>query len=124
MSGSDGLGFLGILKKSSQLRFQFRQGVLIFGARRGEASWDLRDAPWVVGLDGTVSIVKIVCLSLSCRKPKSQEGNKSFVPEPRESSVFRVFRIPMRMNILCIMYLSHIRRLWLCHIKSMILNCI
>ena len=40
-----------------------------------------------------------VCLSLSislslssCRKPKSQEGNKSFVPEPRESSVFWVFR--------------------------------
>ena len=38
----------------------------------------------------TVSIVKIVCHSLSsCRKPKSQEDNKSFVPEPRESSVFR-----------------------------------
>ena len=32
------------------------------------------------------------CVSLSsCRKPKSQEGNKSFVPEPREPSVFRVF---------------------------------
>ena len=30
------------------------------------------------------------CVSLSsCRKPKSQEGNKSFVPEPRESSVFQ-----------------------------------
>ena len=50
----------------------------------------------------TVNIVKIVSLSLSlCRKPESQEGNKSFVPEKRESSVFRVFRIPMHMNILC-----------------------
>ena len=39
----------------------------------------------------TVSIVKIVSLSPMCRKPKRQEGNKSFVPEPRESSVFRVF---------------------------------
>ena len=39
-----------------------------------------------VGSDGTVSIEKL-CLSLSsCRKPKSQEGNKSFVPEQRESS--------------------------------------
>ena len=40
----------------------------------------LRDALHVVGSDGTVSVVKIVSLS-SCRKPKSQEGNKSFVPE-------------------------------------------
>ena len=39
----------------------------------------------------TVSIVKIVSLSPRCEKPKSQEGNKSLVPEPRELSVFRVF---------------------------------
>ena len=40
------------------------------------------------------------CVSLSERwKPKSQGGNKSFVPEQRKSSVFRVFRIPMHMNI-------------------------
>ena len=26
------------------------------------------------------------------KKPKSQEGNKSFVPEQRKSSVFHVFR--------------------------------
>ena len=61
---------------------------------------------WVSGLRAdagrTVSIVKIVCVSLSlslssCRKPKSQEGNNSFVPEPRESSVFR--RIPMQVNV-------------------------
>ena len=51
----------------------------------------LRDAPRVVGSDGTVSIVKIVCLSLSsCWKHKSQEDNKSFVPAQRKSSVFRV----------------------------------
>ena len=33
-------------------------------------------------------------MSLSPRveKPKLKEGNKSFVPEPRESSVFRIFR--------------------------------
>ena len=42
------------------------------------------------------------CVSLSsCWKTKSQEGNKSFVPElPRVVSVSSVFRIPMHMNIL------------------------
>ena len=42
------------------------------------------------------------CVSLpSCWKPKSQEGNKSFVPELlRVVSVLSVFRIPMHMNIL------------------------
>ena len=41
----------------------------------------------------TVSIEKFsLSLSLSlCRKPKLKEGNKSFVSEPRKSSVFRVF---------------------------------
>ena len=54
-------------------------------------SWR-RGALCVIGSDGTVSIVKVVSLSLSsCGKPKSQEGNKSFVPEPRELSVSIVF---------------------------------
>ena len=53
----------------------------------------LRDAPRVVGSDGTVSIVEIVSLSPRVEKPKSQEGNKSFVPElPRVVSVSSVFR--------------------------------
>ena len=43
-----------------------------------------------VGSDETVSIVKIVSLSPCVKKPKLKEGNKSFVPEVRESSVFRV----------------------------------
>ena len=38
--------------------------------------------PRVVGSDVTVSIVEIISLSFPCvEKPKSQEGNKSFVPE-------------------------------------------
>ena len=41
----------------------------------------LWDAPHVVGSDGIVSIVEIVSLSPRVKKPKSQEGNKSFVPE-------------------------------------------
>ena len=46
------------------------------------------------------------CVSLSsCQKSKLKEGNKSFVAEPRESSVFRVyFGIPMRMNIMNILW--------------------
>ena len=41
-------------------------------------------------------------MSLSPRveKPKSQEGNKSFVPElPRVVNVSSVFRIPMHVNV-------------------------
>ena len=61
----------------------------------------LRDAPRVVGSDGTVSIVEIVSLFPHVEKPKSQEGNKSFVPKPRDSSVFRVFfGFPMHVNVL------------------------
>ena len=101
MPGSDGLGFFVILNKSSELSFGLRRSELIFGPRWSQSSYGLGGAPRIVGSDGTVSIVKIVSLSLSaCQIPKSQEGNKSFVPEPRESSVFSVFRIPMRMNII------------------------
>ena len=58
----------------------------------------LRDALHVVGSDGTVSIVEIVSLSPHVKKPKSQEGNKSFVPElPRVVSVSS-----MHMNVLYI----------------------
>ena len=100
MPGSDGLGFLVILNKSSELWFEAGRRELIFltwvrpvqfvdcGVRT-RVSWvsDLRPD------DGrTVSIEKL-CVSLSPRveKPKLKEGNKSFVPEPRELSVLRVF---------------------------------
>ena len=65
----------------------------------------------VVGSDGTVSIVKIGSLSPRVEKPKSQESNKSFVPElPRVISV---------SGFLCIWtytfpYISRIV-LWLCY---------
>ena len=49
----------------------------------------------------------------SCWKPKSQEGNRSFVPElPRVVSVSSVLRIPMHTNILYICIVV----LWLCNI--------
>ena len=74
----------------------------------GEASWfsNLGEArpvgsTRVVGSDGTVSIVESLSLSPRVEKPKSQEGNKSFVPElPR---VVSVSGFPM--------YISHIRTL-------------
>ena len=65
----------------------------------------------MVGSDGTVSIIKIVSLSPRVGKPKSQEGNKSFVPELKKVvSVSSVFRIPMRMNLLhiCIFRISYL----------------
>ena len=106
--GSDGLGFLVILNKSSELRFELRRSKLIF--RTWAKPMQFVDCGvrsrvgWVSELradDGrTVSIEKLCLYISSCRKPKLKEGNKSFVSEPKESSVFPVFRIPMRMNIL------------------------
>ena len=59
-------------------RWMKRVDFLIW-ARLGQLG--LRDAPRVVGSDGTVSVVEIVSLSPRVEKPKSQEGNKSFVSE-------------------------------------------
>ena len=102
MPGSDRLGFLVILNKSCELRFGLRRSELIFrtwarpvqfvdcGAR---ARWL---GQWVESWRWTNSQhKKIVSLSPRVEKPKLKEGNKSFVPEPKESSVFRVFRIPI-----------------------------
>ena len=51
-----------------------------------------------VGDVGTVSIVKIVSLSL-CRKTKRQEVNKSFVPEQRR--VVSVWVFPVYVTLFC-----------------------
>ena len=100
MAGSDGLGLLVILNKSSELIFELRLSELIFWTwARPDQLVDCRmrvRVGWVSELKAddrrTVSIEKL-CVSLSsCRKPKLKEGNKSFVSEPRESPVFRVFR--------------------------------
>ena len=54
------------------------------------------------------------CVSISsCRKPKSQEGNKSFIPEPRESSVFRVFRDSYAYERFTYIYIFHESVSWL-----------
>ena len=105
MTSSDGRGFLVILNKRSELRFEFRRTELIFRAWAKPVQFvDCRVRAcigWVSELRAddrrTVSIEKL-CVSLSlslslssCRKPKLKDGNKSFVPETRESSVFPVF---------------------------------
>ena len=86
MPGSDGLGFLVILKKSCLLRSDSGQGELRFGPGRGQSSCGLRDArrvcwfselildsgrgSWLKDDVGTVRKVKN-CVSLSsCRKTK------------------------------------------------------
>ena len=51
------------LKKSSEFRFEPERSELRSEPRRVQLG--LRNAPRVVGSDGTVSIVKIVSLSLS-----------------------------------------------------------
>ena len=47
------------------------------------------------------------CVSLSPRveKPKSQEGNKSFVPEQRKSSLLRGIPMPMNVSRIRIFYI-------------------
>ena len=68
----------------SELRSDAGRSKLIFEPGRGQSS-GLRDAPCIVRLDGTVSIVKIVSLSPHVEKPKLKEGNKSFVPGLKKS---------------------------------------
>ena len=90
MAGSDGLGLLAILKRSSWLRFEVRWSEFRFDATRSGLRflscgrpvqlWTM-GVPCVVGSDGTVSIVETVCLSPRVETPKLKEGYKSFVPE-------------------------------------------
>ena len=89
-----GWGFWLIFEKRNELRYEPRRSELIFGPGRGQSSWWLRDAPRVVGSDGAVSIVKIVCLSLSPRVEnlKVKKVIKVSYLNYRESSVFWVFR--------------------------------
>ena len=110
MAGSNGLGFLVILNKSSELKFEARRSELIFltwarriqfvdcGARAGVG--------WVSELradDGrTVSIEKL-CVSLSPRVENLNLKKLIKVSYLNQKRVFRVFRIPMRMNIMNIL---------------------
>ena len=83
-------GFRVIFEKKQELRSEAGRSELRSEPRRVQLG--LGGAPRVVGSDGTVSIVKIMLLSPRVEKPKSQEGNKSFVPELKKvvsvSSVF------------------------------------
>ena len=112
-----------------------------FGSGRGQSSlWTTGCArehwlgQWVESWRWTNSQHrKIVSLSPRVEKPKLKEGNKSFVPEPRESSVFRVF-----FGFLCVwtfyvyyerfmrLYISPIHILvplsWLCYTLLMTLR--
>ena len=106
MPGSDGLGFLVILKKTGGWDLDLDEASWFFWPGRGQWVYGLRGAharwlsQWVESWWWTNSQHrKIVCLSLSPRveKSKLKEGNKSFLPEPRDPSVFRVFRIPIRV---------------------------
>ena len=61
--------------------------------------------PRVVGSDRMVSIVKIVSLSARVKKPKSQEGNKSFVPELKKVVSVSGF-LCMNVSHICIFYIT------------------
>ena len=89
MPGIDGLGFWVIFEKNSELRFERRRSESRSKARRVQLG--LRDAPHVVGSDGTVSIVKIVSLSPRIENLKVKKVIKVSYLNYRESSVFRLF---------------------------------
>ena len=105
MPGSDGLGFLVILNKSSELRFGLRRSELGFESVRGQSTCLMWGAHAFFGSDETVSIEK-VCVSVS---PRVENLNLKKVIKVSwlyqwESSVFRVFWDFYSMNI-CIFYI-------------------
>ena len=107
MPGSDGLRILGDFWKKA-VSWDLKLDEASWDPNLGESSWvyEMRRAWW--GSDGTVSIVKLCLFSPRVEKPKSQEGNKSFVPElPRVVSISGF-----------LMYISYIHILvlfwWLC----------
>ena len=75
-----GWGFWVIFEKNELVKIRRWTKRVDFWTWARRVQWGLRDAPRVLGSDETVSIVKIVSLSPRVEKPKSQEGNKSFVP--------------------------------------------
>ena len=60
-----------------------------------------------VGSDGTVSIVKNCVALSSCRKPKSQEGNKSFVPELKRVVSVSEFLCMWRASSVVLWYVKY-----------------
>ena len=76
MPGSDGLR-IWVFWKSSWLRFE---------SGPGQSTWRV-DCGWYRNSQHSKDYVSLS----SCRKTKSQEVNKRFVPEQRELSVFREF---------------------------------
>ena len=112
MPGREEMEILVIFEKNqlAEIRTKAKPVQLVYRMRCafvGSVSWDSDSGPrvqlgnWLKGYVGTVSIVKN-CVSLSsCRKPKSQEGNRSFVPELKK--VVSVSRISGYLCI-CICY--------------------
>ena len=97
-----GWGFWVVFEKKQLLEIRTWAKRVDFESGRGQVSWVY--VMHIVGSDGTVSIVKIVSLSPRVGKPKSQEGNKSFVPELKK--VVSVSRIA---GFLCIWTVVRIR---------------
>ena len=114
MPGSEGLGILGIFfKKAVSWDLSLGEAswdsdlgetspVVVYGMRRafvGSVSWDwtlgrrVQQGIWLKDDVGTVSIVRIVCLSLLLsNKLKVKKVNKRFVPELKKVvSIFRYF---------------------------------
>ena len=114
MSGSDRLGFLVILKKNSELSFGLRRSELIFGLGWGQSSYGLGCwrtrwlTQWVESWRWTNNQHrKIVSLSPRVVNLNLKKVIKFRTWTKRESSVFRVFRNPLLMNILWTLWTFH-----------------
>ena len=107
--------------------FEKKKKAVSWDPKLGEVSWDLkldeaspafglRDAPRVCWVRWNGQHSKN-CVSLSsCRKPKSQEGKKSFLPEQRESS--SVSRDSYACERFTYPYICIVAS-WLCNKRSM-----
>ena len=118
MPGSDGLRILGDFWKKKAVSWDLNLDEESWFSSLGEASPVGSSRCSACGGGRWNSQHSKNCVSLYlCWKPKSQ-GNKSFVSEPRESSVFRVF-----FGFLCMwMFYVFVTDLYILHIRIWLYN--
>ena len=117
MPGSDFGWFLVIFEKKRWVEIPTWAKGVDFRASARPGQLGLRDVLHVVGSDGTVSIVEIVSLSLLVSKNLKVKKVISFVPEPRDSWVFRDSYACKRFTypyILCI-GIFYVFAFWICY---------
>ena len=124
-TGSARRGFLGILKKSVELRTRHRTRRVDFrGSQRpDELARYGRRTRWGGGTDGK-AIVERLCISLPYVETFNSTVIKGFVPELRSCYVFFVFRdsYVLCIYVMNILYTFHVSVSWVWNIIKIGLN--